>query len=223
MVQLSNVSRFYGEKGKEVRALDNVSLDIGRQDFVAVTGPSGCGKSTLLHLIAGLDQPDEGTVVVDGEPLHEAGEKRLTWFRRHRLGVVFQFFYLMPTMTVMENVALPLLLRGEGRALAEERSMDMLKLVRMEQRAGHFPRQLSGGEMQRVAVARAVVHSPALLVADEPTGNLDSLSAGKVVELFQEIASHFQATVILVTHSDQVAGVARSRVRMMDGKILETT
>lgn len=219
MVKFRGVRRVYGQASDPVRALDGVDLEIGPREFVAITGPSGCGKSTLLHLMAGMDRPDEGEVVVDGVRLDRATESELTEFRRHRLGVVFQFFHLLPGMTALENVVLPLLLRGDARGASETKAAEMLRLTGLRQREGHFPHQLSGGEMQRVAIARAMVHEPALLVADEPTGNLDSVTARGVVELFREISFRLPTTMILVTHSEEVASVAGRRIRMIDGKV----
>ncbi len=218
MVKLHNVTRRYSGGG--VFALDDVSLEIAKHDFVSVTGPSGCGKSTLLNILGGLDRPDEGEVHVDGIALHTAGESALTHYRRHQLGIVFQFFNLMPAMTVEENVELPLLLQGVGSREMSDRAAAMLDLVGLSARKAHFPNQLSGGEMQRVSIARALVHHPALLLADEPTGNLDSSNAARVMDVLAKIASQKMTTMVIVTHSEQVAGLASSRIRMLDGKVI---
>ena len=220
MVSLQNVTRIYSSGIGEVRALDGVSLDLDSGAFATITGPSGCGKSTLLNLLGGLDHPTSGEIRVAGIPLHDAGEAELTRYRRHTLGIVFQFFNLLPAMTVRENVELPLLLRGESSSLATTRVSEMLDLVGLSHRASHFPHQLSGGEMQRTATARALVGRPALLLADEPTGNLDSANAAMVCETFSKIASQKIATLIIVTHSDSVAALAPVRIQMLDGKIL---
>lgn len=217
MIRLQNVSRLYSG---QVRALDDVSLEIPAHEFAAITGPSGCGKSTLMHLIGGLDTPTAGEVWVDELPLHRAGERELTDYRRRRLGIVFQFFNLLPTMSVLENVCLPLLLAGEKRAAAEARAQEWIETVGLAPRRGHFPHQLSGGEMQRTAIARALVHRPAVLLADEPTGNLDSANAAQVMEVLQKIASQALTTMVIVTHSDEVARIATRRIAMRDGKIL---
>ncbi len=219
MISLRHVSRAY----PGVAALDDVSFDIAAGEFTAITGPSGCGKSTLLHLIGGMDAPDAGEIVVDGLALHRASERELTAYRRTRLGVVFQFFHLLPTMTVLENASLPLLLAGEKMSVATARARELIETVGLAERASHFPHQLSGGEMQRAAIARALAHRPAVLLADEPTGNLDSASAGQVLELLQKIASDAAATVVVVTHSEDVAGIAARRLRMRDGKMTEGT
>jgi len=220
MIELRNVTRTYSSGTGEVRALDRVSLDLAPGDFATITGPSGCGKSTLLNLLGGLDTPTSGEIRVDGLELHRAGERELTHYRRHTLGIVFQFFNLLPAMTVRENVELPLLLRGDSRKKSTARVTEMLGLVGMSHREGHFPHQLSGGEMQRVAIARALAGSPALLLADEPTGNLDSANAALVCETFSKIASQKIATLIIVTHSDSVAALAPVRIQMIDGTIL---
>ena len=220
MVSLQNVTRIYSSGIGEVRALDGVSLDLDSGAFATITGPSGCGKSTLLNLLGGLDHPTSGEIRVAGIPLHDADEAALTRYRRHTLGIVFQFFNLLPAMTVRENVELPLLLRGEPASLATTRVSEMLDLVGLSHRASHFPHQLSGGEMQRTATARALVGRPALLLADEPTGNLDSANAAMVCETFSKIASQKIATLIIVTHSDSVAALAPVRIQMLDGKIL---
>ena len=220
MIDLQNVTRVYSSGTGEVRALDDVSLQIAHGEFVSVTGPSGCGKSTLLNLLGGLDHPTTGKVHVAGVPLHSAGEKELTEYRRHTLGIVFQFFNLLPAMTVRENVELPLLLRGSAARASASRVSDMLELVGLTQRADHFPHQLSGGEMQRAAIARALAGGPKLLLADEPTGNLDTSNAERVCETLVKIASQKIATLIIVTHSEQVASLAPVRIQMLDGKIL---
>ena len=204
-----------------MHALDGVSLEIARGEFVAVTGPSGCGKTTLMHLLAGLDTPTEGEIDVDGLALHNADDAALTDYRRRRLGLVFQFFNLLPTMSVIENVSFPLMLQGVPFGESEERARELLKLVGMSERATHFVHQLSGGEQQRTAIARALVHRPSLLIADEPTGNLDSRSAGMVMDVLREIGGNELATLIIVTHSPDVARAASRRIEMRDGRIVE--
>ncbi len=219
MILLRHVSRAYGNGSEPVLALDDVSLEIAANQFVAITGPSGCGKSTLMHLIGGLDTPTSGELFVDGLPLHSATEPDLTKYRRHKLGIVFQFFNLLPTMTVIENVSLPLLLQGTPLANAEPQALELIELVGLRDRARHFPHQLSGGEMQRTAIARALVHKPRVLLADEPTGNLDSANAGQVLDVLQKISSHAMTTMVVVTHSEEVARVTSRRIRMKDGRI----
>ena len=219
LIKLDRVTRRYSSGAGDVRALDDVSLEIERGGFVTVTGPSGCGKSTLLNLLGGLDSPDSGEIFVDGLPLHAASEAALTNYRRNRLGIVFQFFNLLPAMTVAENVELPLLLAGVPRRAMRDRALALLDLVGLSARAGHHPHQLSGGEMQRGALARALVHEPALLLADEPTGNLDSANADRVMETLLKIASQKLTTMVVVTHSEAVAEMAPRRIRLLDGRI----
>lgn len=219
MIELRKVSRIYGEGPLGVRALENVSLTIESHEFVAVSGPSGCGKSTLMHLIGGLDTPTSGEVIIDGMALHSAGETELTRYRRERLGIVFQFFHLLPTMNVLENVTLPLLLQGIPQRDVEGRAMELLALVGLEERSRHFAHQLSGGEMQRVAIARGLIHEPSLLLADEPTGNLDSANAEQVLAVLGNIASQHRTTMVIVTHSEAVARVASRRIALRDGKL----
>jgi putative ABC transport system ATP-binding protein len=217
VIRIVKASRSYGTP--PVLALDSVSLEIGRGEFIAITGPSGSGKSTLLNLLGGLDHPTSGEVVVDGVYLERADDRELTLYRRLKLGIVFQFFNLLPSMSVVENVELPLLLRGDDAREARAKALEMLDQVGMARRSTHFPHQLSGGEMQRAAIARGLVHGPSLLLADEPTGNLDSGNASQVLEVMAKIASRRTATVIMVTHSDSVAALADRRIRMLDGRI----
>ncbi len=203
-----------------MHALDGVSLEIARNEFIAVSGPSGCGKSTLIHLLAGLEYPTAGEIFVDGLALHTANDGALTQYRRRQVGLVFQFFNLLPTMNVLENVSFPLLLQGVAPHESEKRAAELIELVGLTERARHFIHQLSGGEQQRTAIARALVHRPVLLIADEPTGNLDSHSASTVMRLLEEIGAEQLTTLIVVTHSDEVARAASRRVEMRDGKVV---
>src|SRR5215210_1935269 len=187
LISLRNVTRHYKSGARPVHAVDGVSLEIASGEFVAVTGPSGCGKSTLMHLIAGLDTPSAGEIEVDGLALHATNDAALTEYRRRRLGLVFQFFNLLPTMNVLENVGFPLLLQGVPNREVEERARSLLELVGMADRAGHL------------------VHQPSLLIADEPTGNLDSTSAALVLAVLRRIAEERRATLLVVTHSEAVA------------------
>ncbi len=218
VIRLVKASRSYGSP--PVTALDAVSLSINRGEFVAITGPSGSGKSTLLNLLGGLDHPTSGEVIVDEIHLESAWDHELTLYRRLKLGIVFQFFNLLPSMSVVENVEMPLLLRGDPHHGIRVSALEILGLVGMTHRANHFPHQLSGGEMQRAAIARALVHTPSLLLADEPTGNLDSENASQVLEVMAKIASRRTTTVIMVTHSDSVAALADRRIRIADGHIV---
>jgi ABC-type lipoprotein export system ATPase subunit len=217
LIVLRNITRRYSAA---VAALDNVSLEIAAGEFVAITGPSGCGKSTLMHLIGGLDTPTAGEIVVAGLPLHRASEAELTAYRRTKLGIVFQFFNLLPTMSVRENICLPLLLRGEPIARARRKADEMIELVGLADRVQHGMHQLSGGQLQRTAIARALVHEPEVLLADEPTGNLDSANAAQVMELLQKISSQRRTTMLVVTHSEEIARSTSRRIRLRDGQIV---
>ncbi len=203
--------------------MDGVSLAIARNEFVALNGPSGCGKSTLMHLIAGLDRPTSGEILVNGLALDQADENAITNYRRHQLGIVFQFFNLLPTMSALENVMFPLLLQGVARYRSEQRAREALAFLELGDRGDHFAHQLSGGEQQRVAIARAIVHRPQLLLADEPTGNLDSASTASVMKALQTVAEQKLATLIVVTHSEEIARAASRRLSMRDGKIIGET
>jgi putative ABC transport system ATP-binding protein len=216
VIHIHHVTRRYSAA---VTALEDVSLEIAAGEFVAITGPSGCGKSTLMHLIGGLDTPTSGEIIVDGLPLHGASDAQLTAYRRTKIGIVFQFFHLLPTMSVAENVCLPLLLRGDSYAAARTKADDIISLVGLSDRARHGMHQLSGGQLQRTAIARALVHDPAVLLADEPTGNLDSANAGQIMELLQKISSQRRTTMLVVTHSEDIARQATRCIRLRDGKL----
>jgi putative ABC transport system ATP-binding protein len=220
MIRVEQASKIYQSGRVRVAALDGVDLEVGAGEFVAIMGPSGCGKSTLLHCLGGLDRPTSGRVGVAGEWLEKADEKALTRLRREKIGFVFQFFNLLPTLTVRENVLLPLHLAGRNGADDEARADRLITEVGLAGRASHRPHQLSGGQMQRVALARALVHQPAVILADEPTGNLDSQASARVVELFKELGRVHGTTVVLVTHSADVARAADRVVEMKDGRVV---
>lgn len=216
MITCRQLSRSFGP----VHAVREVDLEIAGGEFLAITGASGSGKSTLLHLIGSLDTPDSGEIHVNGLALHSASDAEKTKFRREDIGIVFQFFNLMPTMTVAENVALPLILAGGRRGPASERAQQLLDMVGLSERASHFSHQLSGGEMQRVAIARALAHRPKLVIADEPTGNLDSKNRDMVLEILSQIHGEKLATLVVVTHEEAVAEAASRRIEMQDGRIV---
>lgn len=218
MIQLRNITRTYHESsGRPVRALRQFSLSLAPGTMTAITGPSGCGKSTLLHLLGALDQPDEGEITVDGIKLHSASETQRTHYRRETVGIVFQFFHLLPGMTLLENTALPLILAGQRRAAATHRAAELLSMAGLTEKSERLPHEVSGGELQRAAVARALVHQPRLLLADEPTGNLDSSNAARVMELFHAIHRQGLATIVLVTHSPDIAARIPGQILMADG------
>lgn len=200
-------------------ALRGVSFEAAAGDFIALMGPSGCGKSTLLHLVGGMDFPSRGRVSLDGIALNELGEEELARVRRRSIGFVFQFFNLLPTLTVVENVTLPMLLDGALETESRRRANELLDHVGLVERANHFPAQLSGGELQRVAVARAVVAKPRLVLADEPTGNLDTDNGSQVMKLLADLNRGSGVTILLATHSEEAAGYASRTIRMRDGLI----
>ena len=219
VLSVQQVSRHYRTGDSVVAAVSEVSLEIARGEFVAVAGPSGCGKSTLLHLCGAMDRPDGGRIHLDGLRLDTLGDDGLTRVRRQRLGFVFQFFNLLPTLSLAENIALPLLLSGADRAGALERARRWADELGLGARLGHRPAQLSGGEMQRAAIARAVVHEPTLVIADEPTGNLDSETGARILETLCRLNRERRLTVLLATHADEVAAAADRVVHMRDGRI----
>ena len=202
-----------------VEALRGVDFVVKRGEFVAIMGPSGSGKSTLLHLLGGLDDPTDGEVLLAGQPLAQLSDDRLTLIRRRQVGFVFQFFNLLPTLTAAENVALPLLIDGRRLEDYEERVADLLALVGLADRAGHRPDQLSGGEQQRVAIARAFVNDPEVVLADEPTGNLDSAAGEEILRLLRRMRDEKGQTIVMVTHNEHAAEYADRIVRLRDGRI----
>ena len=219
IVRATDVARVYPTGATAVSALDGVTLEVKRGEFLAVMGPSGSGKSTLLNILAGLERPTRGNVVVDGVDLSAMNEVTLASYRREKVGMIFQAFNLLPRYRVVENVALPLVFAGVPRERRLERARSVLDRLGMAPRADHRPSQLSGGEMQRTAIARALVTEPALLLADEPTGNLDSTSTQDVLALFDEL--HAQGrTIVLITHEADVAARAERNVRVHDGLIV---
>jgi putative ABC transport system ATP-binding protein len=220
MIALRDVHKVYRQGGTEVHALAGVSLDVAAGEFVSVMGPSGSGKSTLLHLVGGLDAPTSGEIVVEGRALARMTDDEVTVFRRRKIGFVFQFFNLLPTYSAEENVALPLLLDGCPARAARARARAALTQVGLGHRARHRPDALSGGEMQRVAIARALIVSPALILADEPTGNLDTATGEQVLALLAEANRTRGCTVVLVTHEARAAACGRRIVTLRDGVVV---
>jgi putative ABC transport system ATP-binding protein len=219
MIQLSNVTRKYRTGTVETTALDSVSLSIAKGEFVAVMGPSGCGKSTLMNVVGMIDTPDAGDYVFDGQNVSRYGEGQLVEIRKKNIGFIFQSFNLINELTVYENVELPLLYQNMPRARRQKRAREVLELVNLRPREKHRPAQLSGGQQQRVAVARAVVGDPKLILADEPTGNLDSQNGEEVMEMLETLNLN-GATILMVTHSAQYAGRAGRVITMKDGRIV---
>ena len=213
-----NLTKTYVTGEARVTALAGVSFDVEAGDFVALMGPSGCGKSTLLHLCGAMDRPSGGTVMLNERDLSSLGDDELTRVRREQVGFVFQFFNLLPTLTVSDNIALPCLLGGMNGDEADRRARTLAERVGIAHRLGHYPQQISGGEMQRAAIARALVHQPTLLVADEPTGNLDSENGANVLSLIAQLNQELGVTVLLATHAAEIASAAKRVLRMKDGR-----
>jgi putative ABC transport system ATP-binding protein len=220
MIELRRITRRYRQGETPVIALNSVDLQIQDKAFVALVGESGSGKSTLLHLLGGLDKPDEGEILVDGWSLTSANEKELTQYRRTRLGFVFQFFNLLPTLNVVENVCLPLQLQGRKEKETRQRALELLEMVGLQHRVHHLVHQLSGGEMQRAAIARALIHRPSLVLADEPTGNLDTENASRVMEAFRWIGEQGLTTLLIATHSLAIAASAHRVIRLGNGMVI---
>jgi putative ABC transport system ATP-binding protein len=219
MITLSGVSKSFGGK-RNVTALDGVDLHVATGELVSIVGPSGSGKSTLLNLIGALDRPSSGWIAIDGQRLDGLDDDGLTRVRRDKIGFIFQFFNLLPTLSCLENVALPLHLRGWARKKSVARAHELLDLVQLNQRIEHRPDELSGGERQRVAIARALAVYPPVLLADEPTGNLDSTTGADILTLIQDLHERLHATVLIVTHDLQVAGRCPRTVGLRDGHIV---
>ncbi len=223
LVETENLTKIYGTGETAIVALDHVNLHIEPREFVAVMGPSGCGKSTLLHLIGGLDRPTEGRVRLDGQALDELSDDALAKLRRRRIGFVFQFFNLIPMLTAIENAALPLLLDGVNTAQAKQKASEWLTQVGLGARSHNRPDQLSAGQQQRVAIARALITEPVLVLADEPTGNLDTKSSDEIAALLQQVAKTWGRAVLMVTHDPRIAAYADRIVFLKDGTIVNET
>jgi putative ABC transport system ATP-binding protein len=218
MISLTGVSKSYNGK-RRVVALEDIDLQIDRGEMVSIVGPSGSGKSTLLNLIGGLDHPTSGEIRIDGNPIGSLPDDDLTRLRRDKIGFVFQFFNLLPSLTCVENVALPLHLKGMPRKEIEKRARDLLEMVRLGSRFDHLPDELSGGERQRVAIARALAFYPPVLLADEPTGNLDSRTGSEILRLIHDLHDRLNATILIVTHDATVADSCPRTVSLRDARI----
>ena len=219
VLRLEGVSKTYYHMGIPVPAVRNVNLVIKKGDFVSLMGPSGCGNSTLLNLCGVMDYPTKGQILFNGINLKSLNDGGLTRLRRQKIGFVFQSFNLLPSLTTIENVALPLLLDGFPSKKAKEKASTLIELVGLTHRVDHYPQQLSGGEMQRVGIARAVCHQPKLLLADEPTGNLDSNNGVKIIKILQDLNKNLDIAILLATHSDVVAAATQKVLQMYDGEI----
>ena len=219
IVQIRDLYKTYDEGDRRLRVLDGVSLDIGEGEFFVVLGESGSGKSTLLNLLSGIDSPDRGRILIFGSDITPLNDRQLTLFRRDNIGIVFQFFNLIPTLTVRENITLPQELSGSLRRVAEARADDLLRQVGLGDRAGTFPDKLSGGEQQRVAIARALLHEPKIVLADEPTGNLDDDSGRAVIQLLLRLTREAGKTLVMATHSAEIARQADRVCRIHEGQL----
>jgi len=221
ILRTNDVSKQYQMGKVMVDALTGIDFAIEQGEFVAIMGPSGSGKSTLLHLLGGLDQPTEGEVALDGQALSELSDKQATLTRRHNVGFIFQFYNLVPTLNAEENIALPLLIDGQRPREYSERVDHLLELVGLTGRRSHKPDQLSGGEQQRVAIARALITEPAIILADEPTGNLDSTSGNEILKLLRQLCDELDQTIVMVTHAPKDASYADKIVFLKDGQIID--
>ena len=220
VVQLRDVTKNYRRDAFELKVLQGITLDVEQGDYVALMGPSGSGKSTLLNLLAGIDQPTSGELIVAGQQVSRLGESKLALWRQRHIGFIFQFYNLIPVLTAYENVELPLTLRKSSRAARRKRVETALSVVGLQNRMKHYPRQLSGGQEQRVAIARAIVTDPTLLLADEPTGDLDAESGGEVLDLLGQLNEQFNKTILMVTHDPKAAARAKRLVRLDKGRLV---
>jgi putative ABC transport system ATP-binding protein len=219
LIELIQVTKIYHRGENHVVALDHLDLKVSRGEFLAITGKSGCGKSTLINILGGLDSPDQGQVFINGEDIAKMDDRRLTLFRRDRVGIIFQFFNLIPILSLEENIVLPYLLR-EGSNTNEAKVDRLLREVDLYERRNHKPHELSGGELQRAAICRALINDPEIILADEPTGNLDSASGKQVLEILRRLKDKQGKTVLLVTHSQEGEAMADRVLRMRDGRLV---
>jgi len=217
ILKVENLSKVYGKGNTAVKALDDVSFSVNKGEFVAIVGTSGSGKSTLLHLIGGVDKPTAGSVFVDGTNIYELNETNLAIFRRRYIGLIYQFYNLIPILTVEENITLPLLL--DGHQVDDKQFKNVVNTLGLAERIGHLPNQLSGGQQQRVSIGRALINNPALMLADEPTGNLDSKNGEEIIELMKMFNKTYNQTLIMITHDENIALQADRMITIQDGKV----
>ena len=218
ILRVENLSKVYGKAETEVKALDNVSFSIEKGQFVAIIGPSGSGKSTLLHILGGVDKPTSGNVYLDGIDVYAQNDEQLAIFRRRQVGLIYQFYNLIPVLNVTENITLPVLM--DGQKVNKEHLRELLQVLRLEERQKHLPNQLSGGQQQRVSIGRALMNAPAVVLADEPTGNLDSKNSQEIVELLKLSNRKYNQTLIMITHDENIALQADRIIAIEDGKII---
>lgn len=217
ILKVENLTKIYGQGETEVKALDHVSFTVKKGEFVAIIGPSGSGKSTLLHLIGGVDQPTSGKVMIDGTDIYKLNETNLAIFRRRQIGLIYQFYNLIPVLNVKENITLPM--RLDGRDVKKDYLDEILTTLKLEKRLDHLPNQLSGGQQQRVSIGRALITSPALMLADEPTGNLDRKTGAEIMDILKMSNRKYNQTLIVITHDESIALQADRIISIEDGKI----
>lgn len=218
MIEVENLCKTYGEGENRIKALDHVSFSVEKGEFIAITGPSGSGKSTLLHILGGVDTPTEGKVYVDGIDVYAQREEKLAVFRRREVGLIYQFYNLIPVFNVVENMTLPVLM--DHRRVNEERLQELIQLLGLKGREKHLPNQLSGGQQQRVSIGRALMNAPAVVLADEPTGNLDSRNSQEIMDLLRTSNERYHQTLIVITHDENVALQAKRIISIEDGQIV---
>ena len=218
ILKIENLTKVYGSGENEVRALDGVSFSVEKGEFLAIIGPSGSGKSTLLHILGGVDRPTSGKVWLDGQDVYEQDEEQLAIFRRRQIGLIYQFYNLIPVLNVVENMTLPVLL--DGRKVNVERLNELVETLGLSERKNNLPNQLSGGQQQRVSIGRALMNAPAVVLADEPTGNLDSRNSQEIVELLRQSNVKYKQTLIVITHDDSIALQADRIIAIEDGRIV---
>ncbi|MCM3761994.1 ABC transporter ATP-binding protein [Alkalihalobacillus oceani] len=217
ILKIENLSKVYGKGETAVKALDNVSFSVQKGEFVAIIGPSGSGKSTLLHLLGGVDRPTSGKVLVDNTDMYQLNETQLAIFRRRQIGLIYQFYNLIPILTVEENITLPLLL--DDHKVDQKQFDDIVGILKLKERLQHLPNQLSGGQQQRVSIGRALISNPAIMLADEPTGNLDSKNSREIIDLLKMFNKTFNQTLVVITHDDRIALQADRIISIEDGKV----
>ncbi len=217
ILRLENLCKTYGKGENQVKALDNVSLSVNKGEFVAIIGPSGSGKSTLLHILGGVDKPTSGKVYMDGSDVYAQNDEQLAIFRRRQVGLIYQFYNLIPVLNVTENITLPVLM--DGQKVNKERLRELLSILKLTDRQNHLPNQLSGGQQQRVSIGRALMNAPSVVLADEPTGNLDSKNSQEIIELLKLSNQKYNQTLIVITHDENIALQADRIIAIEDGKI----
>lgn len=217
ILRVENLCKIYGKDDNIVKALDNVSFTVNKGEFVAIIGPSGSGKSTLLHLLGGVDKPTSGKIYIDGQDVYAQNSEQLAIFRRRQVGLIYQFYNLISVLNVVENITLPLLM--DGRKINKQHLKELLEILKLDKRKKHLPNQLSGGQQQRVSIGRALINAPVLVLADEPTGNLDSQNSQEIVELLKLSNRKYKQTLIVITHDENIAAQADRIIAIEDGKI----